>query len=729
MVDLTERTKGDPGAPFEPDALTAMSVIRASDPAAFARLKAELKQAGVPLRDLNREIQRYAFRVIEGGAAGGDGATERAGPYKLINGTICHEKDTQSGRITVPLCNFDARIIGEEIRDDGAERYTVFTITGTLQGGKPLPTTEVPADRYASMSWLVANWGTRAVVNAGMAAKDHLRAAIQLLSSEVSRRTVFAHLGWRLIDGAWFYLTHNGAIGPNGPVPDVHVHAGASKLNSYALPDPLSGDELKASVRASLSVLELAPHIITYPLLAAVYRAPLGEAAVLDLSVFIAGATGAQKTELTAVAQAHFGSEFHGKNLPGCWSSTGNALERQAFLVKDSVFVVDDFAPSGTSSDVQRLHRDADRLLRGQGNRAGRGRLRPDGTLRPEYYPRGIVVSSGEDIPRGQSLRARIFILELSPGDVDLGRLTQAQEDAGQGLLAQAMAGYVQWLAPQIDKLKSELPERVRALRAAARERAIVHDRTPDIVASLMVGFEGFLNFARDSAAITDNEHVELRERCWSTLMEAAEAQAAYQADEEPAARFLALLASAISSRQAHVANAETNGTPNDAGAWGWHSSKFTAGAVEHEEWRPSGPRIGWLNGDDLYLDPDAAFAAAQRLARDQGGTLTITAQTLWKRMADQGKLISREGARQRNTVRKIIGDKRRTVIHLSASGLICSKTGPTGPTGPRPSGINGLWAGNLGRFSEALKNRPTKPAHKPLKTLTLGRLGRLGRK
>ena len=168
VADLVEKTKTDVGAPFEPNTMKALLKIRAHDAALFHRLRDDLKKLGVPMRDFNRELTKHSFRVIEGGAAGGDGATEQAGPYKLINGVICHEKRTQDGPVTLPLCNFDARIVGEEIRDDGAERNTVFEIEGSLQGGRPLPMAEVPADRYAGMNWVTANWGTRAVLNAGM---------------------------------------------------------------------------------------------------------------------------------------------------------------------------------------------------------------------------------------------------------------------------------------------------------------------------------------------------------------------------------------------------------------------------------------------------------------------------------------------------------------------------------------------------------------------------------
>jgi hypothetical protein len=176
--------------------------------------------------------------------------------------------------------------------------------------------------------------------------------------------------------------------------------------------------------------------------------------------VHLAGPTGAYKTEITALTQAHYGAAFNGRNLPGNWESTDNSLEKQAFLLKDAVLVVDDFAPTGTTGDVARMHQRADRLLRAQGNRSGRGRMWADGTLRPQYHPRGLVVSSGEDTPRGQSLRARVLISEISPGDVDLNVLTEMQRAAAEGLLASAMSGYVRYLAPQMGSLKESQPAR-----------------------------------------------------------------------------------------------------------------------------------------------------------------------------------------------------------------------------------------------------------------------------
>ncbi|MCZ6859211.1 MAG: toprim domain-containing protein [Alphaproteobacteria bacterium] len=699
VIDLAERAKTDKGAPFEPDAIEALSTIRVHDPAGFQRLRDDLKKAGVSLRDLSSEVRRYSFRVIQGGGTGGVEEIERAGPYKIVNGAICHGRDTKDGPVTVPLCNFDARIVGEEVRDDGAEQITVFSVKGTLQSGRPLPAAEVIADRYGGMNWVMGSWGTSPVIYAGQGTKDHLRAAIQMLSGDVPKRVVFGHLGWRKLNGEWFYLHEAGGIGPKGTNHAIEVQISGSRLGCYSLPEPPTGEKMTAAIHASLSLLKVAPEPIVFPLLAAVYRAPLGEVAPLDVTDFFAGPTGGQKTELTALAQAHYGADFHAKNLPGNWSTTANTLEKQAFLVKDAVFTVDDFAPAGTTSDVQRLHREADRLIRSQGNRAGRGRMRPDGTIRPQYFPRGVILSSGEDIPRGQSLRSRMWITEVSKGDVDLDRLTEAQDAAETGQLAAMMAAYVMWLAPQIETLKVQVPQRLKELRADVRRRPVFHDRTPDAVASLAVGWEVFLRFACEAKAITSDERAALWRQCWKALLEAAEAQAGYQADEEPVSRFLALLGSAIASGQAHVAAAETNDAPQDADIWGWRKRTYMAGQLEQVDWVAQGPLVGWLAGDDLYLDPNSSFAAGQRLARDQGSGLVISAQTLWKRMAEEGKLVSRDQNRRRNTVRKIIGSRRRAVIHILAETL-SPKSGPTVPSGPHPNVTAAHGAEKMGRFS-----------------------------
>jgi len=671
LREIVTRARSDPSAPFEREALTTIFAVRQSDPPAYQRTISQLRQAGVRLRDLERELRRASFRVIGGGpaTAATDLAIEAGFYFVTRDGMIAWRKETRDGSVPVPLCNFTAQIVAEEVTDDGAERRTVLAIEGAMPNGRRMPCARVSAERFTSMSWVTEAWGTAPVLFAGQGKKDHLRAAIQMLSGDVPTRTVYGHLGWRRIGDSWAFLHSGGSIHADGALDAIEVDTGTDGFLAYQLPAPPGASELAAAVRASLRLLELGPDTITAPVLGAVYRAPLAEAAPVDFALHLTGPTGAFKTELAALAQAHFGAAFHGRRLPASWADTANMLEKKAFLAKDAMLVVDDFAPTGTTADIQRLHREADRLFRAAGNRAGRARMRADGGSRPTYYPRGLIISTGEDIPSGQSLRARLLVLELAPGEIPVDRLSAGQAAAAEGMLAAAMAGYVRWLAPQIDKLKETLPNRHRALRDTLVQSG-GHRRTPDVAAGLILGWETFLRFAEEAGAISRANAAFLLTQARAALTDSAKGQRTHQASEEPATRFLALLSAAISSGRAHVVDADTGAQPEDAACWGWQPNLVGAGNYEREVWRPNGERLGWIRKDDLLLEPETAFAAAQRLARDQGTSISIKQRTLWKRLAEQGLLASRDSSRGTNTVRRTIEGMRRDLLHLRTSTL-----------------------------------------------------------
>jgi hypothetical protein len=624
---------------------------------------------------------------------------------------IAWRKETRDGSVTIPLCNFTAQIVAEEVIDDGAERRTVLVIEGALPDSRRLPSARIPAERFNGMSWVTEAWGTAAVIFAGHGTKDHLRTAIQMLSGSAPRHTLYGHLGWRRITNRWAFLHGGGAIDMSGAVNGVEVNTGTDGFLAYQLPEPPIATDLARAVRASLALLEIGPATVTAPVLGAVYHAPLGEPTPIDFSLHVTGPTGTFKTELAALAQAHFGAAFNSRRLPASWADTANMLEKKAFLAKDAVLVVDDFAPTGTTADVQRLHREADRLFRAAGNRSGRARMRADGGSRPTYQPRGLIISTGEDTPSGQSLRARLLVLELAPGGIQADALSVAQADAASGLLAAAMAGYLRWLAPRIDNLKETLPNRHRGLRDTLAQSG-EHRRTPDIAASLILSWEIFLRFVEETGAIDAHGAASTLSRVRVALTDSAEAQRAQQASEEPATRFLALLRSALSSGRAHVADADTGVHPKYAACWGWQLNAAGSGD-EREVWRPNGERLGWVRADALLLDPDAAFAAAQKLARDQGTAISIKQRTLWKRLDEQGLLASRDQARG-STVRFTIQGMRRDLLHLRA-GTLAAETGQsdnltgqrdeTGQEeGPESRGLPG--SGQFGQFGQKLKHR-----------------------
>jgi hypothetical protein len=376
--------------------------------------------------------------------------------------------------------------------------------------------------------------------------------------------------------------------------------------------------------------------------------------------------------------------------LPANWSSTANALEEIAHAAKDTLLVVDDFKPTGPSATVARFHQDADRFFRAVGNHSGRQRLRSDTTMRTARPPRCLPLSTGEDVPRGQSLQARVLIAEVAENDISAQRLTECQRDAAAGLYAQAMSGFVRWIAQRYEEVCRQLPADTQQIRDATYKDE-QHRRTPAIVAELAVGVRWFLQFATAAGAISAQEWDQLWEQIWKGIAEAADEQAGHHTAAEPTDHFMRLLRAAVASGQAHVANKEGD-APEAPESWGWrledHARTRPEGPAGYRvSYQPQGRRVGWIDGENLYLEPEASFACAQRLASEQGESLCIAPRTLHKRLKEKQLLLSHEKGHGTNTIRRILEGARRSVLHLSA-GQFLGRSGQF--TGQLPGGISG---------------------------------------
>ena len=564
-------------------------------------------------------------------------------PYEFSPEGIIHHTYTRNGdHVRKPLTNFTARIVANTEVDDGVETKNNLEIEAVLKNRKRV--FSVPSSEFANMNWAIEKLGGEAIIAPGAGSKDQARFAIQHLSGDIEQRTVYTHTGWRRIGSEWFYLHGDGAIGHEGLCDALKVKL-PPNLAPFRLPEPPTGEDLVGAILASLRFLHVAPLSCTLPIYASIWRALLGDS---DFSVHATGLTGTFKTSVSALAMQHFGAGFDARHVPGAWSSTANANAALQFVLKDALFLIDDFVPKGSSSDIDRHHRDADRIFRGQGNTSGRGRLGRDGTsLRDANPPRGLTLSTGEDVPRGQSLNSRFLLVEFSPGDVDLKKLTACQADASAGIYAQAMSAFLKWLAPRYMEVKKRLPEQIEKFRAAAT-RSGQHARTPEIVANLMVGLNWFLRFAREVGALSVDDAKAIRAKAMRALAQAAAAQTRGQAGEDSAQRFLNLIAALIDRGDAYLREATTE-MP-----------------AEEEKGRRY---IGWTTDDGmLLLEPESAFAAVHQLAAQQGEAFPVRGKTLGKRLEEAGLLTHHD--KNRNTTQVTIGAARRRVWSIKMSAI-----------------------------------------------------------
>lgn len=599
-----------------------------------------------------------------------DAPDRNTGPYKISEGCIAYIKSFGETENWVKLTNFTAEIQQEIIADDGMSERGELLISGLLSTGKQLPVARVPVTRYESLQWIAPAWGASAIVAAGLGNRDRVREAIQRLSPSVERRREYVHSGWRQIDGIWLFLTQDAVIGPEGAVPGISVRLDGPATGIQLPNPPRESDELRAVIKTTVRLLDLAPDRITVPLLGAVFRSLLNEITQADLAIFLVGPSGVLKSELAAVIQRFFGTHFDRLNLPASWAATPNYLERVAFDFKDCILVIDDFAPAGTPIDVRKYHMTADRVIRGAGNASGRGRMHADGSVRPSFPPRALILGTGEDIPTGYSIRARMVLLELGKGEVDANLLAAYQDGAEGTHLSTMTASFVRWIAANFEQARQGLAPAIHQLRHELRS-AETHARTPDALAHLGAGWQLWIRFARETGSLPKNDAAALWQRVWATLRELGASQTEHLVQENPVQRFLDLLTGCIASGAAHVAGPDGE-EPMTPEAWGWRMRIIGSGDYARQEWQPQGRCVGWLDDSGLFLEPTAAFNSVQQFGNTSGTSLTVSATTLWKRMGEAGLLRSTE-LETRNTrlVRRTFAGTRRKALHLAADVLV----------------------------------------------------------
>jgi hypothetical protein len=560
---------------------------------------------------------------------------------------VRHEQPEKGCSRVRAVTNFAARIVRDIVVDDGETEQRNFGVEAEIDGRRIA--FSVPVAEFGRMRWVLDKLGPQAIIYPGQQA--HARAAIQYLSGQVRQERVFTHLGWKLDGGKWVYLHAAGALGADGPVVSFKVRLPAMQnFQLQSLEDPA---EQVMAVRASLQFLSLAPDRITFPLLAAVYRAPFGK---IDFSLFLAGHSGVFKTALAALCQQHFGPTMDVSGLPASFSSTENALEWLAFEAKDALLVVDDFVPTGDGG----LQKVAERLFRASGNQQGRSRLGGGGQLMTSRPPRALVLATGEEVPRGESIRARMLIVPVTTGEVDRAGLSACQQAAQEGRLSASMGTFLVWVAGRYEPLQERIGARAKQLRNL-NSQFDAHARLPTTLAELQAGWEIFLEFAQEAGAINKVESKELAARSERALNQLAVLQCGYRKGSDPASQFVNLLGVGLACGRAHVAD-RTGGAPRDAAVWGWRR-KHTG-----REWVPLGIRIGWLSGNDLFLDPKASYALAQELSGRE--RIWASEQALRHMLRERRLLASIDKGRQMVQVRRTLEGAARQVLHMKVSEL-----------------------------------------------------------
>jgi hypothetical protein len=536
--------------------------------------------------------------------AAGPTSIELAKRYQIFDGRTCYLRTDRNGNELVEvLANFSAQVDEEITFDDGAEVRREFRLSGKLATGETLTAARVGAAEFASLVWVTREWGIRAVVSAGQGTKDHLRTAMQHLSTP-KRRRVFRHTGWIEHQGADVFLYQGGAVGAS----DVEVDL-PPPLDRFVLPATV--EDPREALRTSLRLLDCAPIEVTAPLLAAVYVSPVATLLNPDVTVWLHGASGSLKSTLSALAQGHFG-DFDRKTLSATWTSTENALENRLFILKDVLSVIDDYAPQADQRAQRELDRRVQRVLRNVGNRAGRGRLTAELSQRPDRPPRGFLLCNGEELPPGVSINARLVPVEVERSTLNMAEISNLQERGP--LLRAAMRTYIEWLRPQLPQLRRDLAVYRDEIRKEMQRGTSTHLRQPEASANLFIGLDLFFRCAVDLGALAPYEANNLRERTRAALRGLANRHSQGLAAIHPAEIFVNVLATLQTQGKIRLSSID---------------DPFpTASEIE---------MIGWKKGELALVIPEAAHRRVAMFVRESGDHWAPSLRELHKELVVRG--------------------------------------------------------------------------------------------
>jgi hypothetical protein len=546
------------------------------------------------------------------------------------------------------LANFTARIT-EEIREtDGVISRTTLRMDGRTKT-TVFEAIEITADEFPSMAWVMNKWGVSAVIQPGTGKKDHLRAAIQT-ASKPSVKRIYKTIGWITKDEKRGYLHAGGVITAKGNDDRVTVKL-TPELQKYNLNQGTG--TLKDAWQAVLHLLTIGPFETTATMLCGTLAPLYGP---VDFALHVSGRTGTYKSELVSLFQSFYGPEMDARHLPGSWSSTGNALECQAYYAANAVFVIDDFVPGGTSYQSKMLQATADKIIRAQGNQGGRARLTDMSSLQNTYYPRGMILSTGEDVPQGHSVRARMMIMEMTPGDIITKELTIAQRNRTK--FSTLVNELITDLAKKDDNIELETQ------RERDRHLEIGHSRTPQMLARLITVATHVIAWAEKRSLTKDGTG--MLETLIDALKATAGKQGAYLQASDPMEILFGSMRLILGSGKAHIRSLN-GGIPAKADLLGWTETRAPG---EVSTWRAHGPCIGWVDwhNDELLIEHNAGITAITQATQ---GELAVTRQTLLKRMKDSGVLKRTDETRQRTTVRVTADGHQQTVIVLKASNAL----------------------------------------------------------
>jgi hypothetical protein len=633
---------GNTSAHMEDNFLDLAATLKSQDSLAYNDLLDKLSEMKVKLSAFKEEVNKrsknfskevYAIDLPDHLKPYGEGTDSSVSLVSENGHVLAVVKQDQETYLT-QVSNFVARIKEVLEFDDDIEITQQFVIDGILEGSQKLPAITVQAQDFRSMNWVERCWGNM-LITSFPKARDIMRETIQRVSRNAPAKKVYYTLGWKYIGNAWCYLYSGGSIGGN----NVMV-AEINELNGYFFEE--YSYDVKKCAKYIQKFMDIASHEITIPLLAHAFLSILIEKLKQEgiepkYLIWMSGVSGSFKTALTIVLMNCFGTF----NVPpATFNDTAAALEKKAYLTKDSLLLVDDYHPSASQQEAKSKASVANGLTRKYGDRITRSRSKSNLTLAKNYPPRGNLICTSEDFLIGHSTNSRHMGIQINRGDINPDILTELQNN--KQYLACFMVNFIQYVAEKImnDETVTYKEKFQRYRNQSQNDNQ--HKRFAEAIACLQLGWKALLGFLKHIKHINKDEYKEYAKEGLAIFKELAKRQNDLVQNEDIAEKFMTALKELLDTKQIIPVDKDAPSTLNNASTLCYHDE------------------------NNYYFIPQSTFATVANFFLKRNDILNINEYMLRKMLADR-KFIVVSSDGDGHTTRKIkIGVSTIRVLQIS---------------------------------------------------------------
>jgi hypothetical protein len=255
----------------------------------------------------------------------------------------------------------------------------------------------------------------------------------------------------------------------------------------------------------------------------------------------------------------------------------------------------------------------------------------------------------------GQSIVGRMLYVGVEPGDIlpasgstngTEDKLTILQSKAQQGLLAQAMSLYLQYLAESWERIGNKFPELVDQAAQRARQDGNLQNRLPDAYAVLSASQELAVRCFQEMELVSWKEGDALVEENNVALLALIQNQAEQVAAESPVRKFFTAIESLLEDKKVYLAPRTQSDT---------FQPPFNADQIGYYE-----PGVAQKI---IYLRTEISLARAKEFWRMLDENLDIMPDALRRQLRQIPGLLAQVGERQVEASKFCEGTNRRVLV------------------------------------------------------------------